>query len=174
MNARCPRFPATWRRMWRCLLLVPMGAALLGLPPCSGATAVVTMTTTPSTDNYLAYRVTLVSVDLLTSSGGSELTILPASTIVDFATLTNLDEVLGATKIPRGTYTSAVVTLDYTSSQIIYDNGSINGGQLAPTAVNDQPLGVGQITVTLDPNNKFGVASNGPAVLAMNFKLVAS
>src|SRR6202453_660237 len=135
MNAPCPRFLATMRRMWRCLLLVPMGAALIALAACNGATAVVTMTTTPSTDNYLAYRVTLVSVDLMTSSGGSELTILPASTIVDFATLTNLDEVLGAAKIPRGTYTSAVVTLDYTSSQIIYDNGSINGGQLAPTAV---------------------------------------
>ena len=162
------------RRMWRCLLLVPMGAALLGLAACNGATAVVTMTTTPSTDNYLAYRVTLVSVDLLTSSGGSELTILPASTIVDFATLTNLDEVLGATKIPRGTYTSAVVTLDYTSSQIILDNGSINGVQLAPIDVNDQPLGVVQITVTLDPNNTFGVAAKGQALLAMNFNMGAS
>jgi hypothetical protein len=160
--------------MWRCLLLVPMGAALLGLAACSGATAVVTMTTTPSTDNYLAYRVTLVSVDLMTSSGGSELTILPASTIVDFATLTNLDEVLGATSIPRGTYTSAVVTLDYTSSQIIFDNGSIDGVQLAPIDVNDQPLGVVQITVTLDPNNTFGVASKGQALLAMNFNMGAS
>jgi hypothetical protein len=174
MNAPCPRFLATVRRMWRCLLLVPMGAALLGLAACSGATAVVTMTTTPSTDNYLAYRVTLVSVDLMTSSGGSELTILPASTIVDFATLTNLDEVLGATSIPRGTYTSAVVTLDYTSSQIIFDNGSIDGVQLAPIDVNDQPLGVVQITVTLDPNNTFGVASKGQALLAMNFNMGAS
>jgi hypothetical protein len=174
MNAPCSRLLATARRMWRCLLLVPMGAALLGLAACNGATAVVTMTSTPSTDNYLAYRVTLVSVDLLTSSGGSELTILPASTIVDFATLTNLDQVLGAAKIPRGTYTSAVVTLDYTSSQIIYDNGSINGVQLAPIDVNDQPLGVVQITVTLDPNNTFGVASKGQALLAMNFNMGAS
>jgi hypothetical protein len=174
MNAPCSRLLATVHRMWRRLLLVPMGAALLGLAACSGATAVVTMTSTPSTDNYLAYRVTLVSVDLLTSSGGSELTILPASTIVDFATLTNLDEVLGATKIPRGTYTSAVVTLDYTSSQIIYDNGSINGVQLVPIDVNDQPLGVVQITVTLDPNNTFGVASKGQALLAMNFNMGAS
>ena len=174
MNAPRSRLLATVHRMWRRLLLVSMGAALLGLAACNGATAVVTMTSTPSTDNYLAYRVTLVSVDLLTSSGGSELTILPASTIVDFATLTNLDEVLGATKIPRGTYTSAVVTLDYTSSQIIYDNGSVNGVQLVPIDVNDQPLGVVQITVTLDPNNSFGVASKGQALLAMNFNMGAS
>jgi hypothetical protein len=174
MNAPCSRLLATVYRMWLRLLLVPMGAALLGLAACNGATAVVTMTSTPSTDNYLAYRVTLVSVDLLTSSGGSELAILPASTIVDFATLTNLDEVLGATKIPKGTYTSAVVTLDYTSSQIIFDNGSINGVQLVPIDVNDQPLGVAQITVTLDPNNTFGVASKGQALLAMNFNIGAS
>jgi hypothetical protein len=174
MNAPRSRLLATVHRMWRRLFLVLMGAGLLGLAACNGATAVVTMTSTPSTDNYLAYRVTLVSVDLLTSSGGSELTILPASTIVDFATLTNLDEVLGATKIPRGTYTSAVVTLDYTSSQIIYDNGSVNGVQLVPIDVNDQPLGVVQITVTLDPNNTFGVASKGQALLAMNFNMGAS
>jgi hypothetical protein len=40
--------------------------------------------------------------------------------------------------------------------------------------VNDQPLGVVQITVTLDPSNTFGVASKGQGLLAMNFNMAAS
>jgi hypothetical protein len=155
------------------MFLAPLGAALLALAACNG-TAVVTMTSTASTDNYLAYRVELVSVQLLTANGGSSLTVLPASTIVDFATLTNMDEVLGAAQVSKGTYASAVITLDYSSAQIIYDNGSLNGVSLTPVNVDGQTLGVVQITVTLDPNNSFSVAAKGASLLAMNFNMAAS
>jgi hypothetical protein len=173
MNAACSSILSTVRRSWRSVFLAPLGAALLALAACNG-TAVVTMTSTASTDNFLAYRVELVSVQLMTANGGSSLTILPASTIVDFATLTNMDEVLGAAQISKGTYTSAVVTLDYSSAQIIYDNGSLNGVSLTPVNAQGQPLGVYQITVTLDPNNSFSVAPKGASLLAMNFNLAAS
>ncbi len=173
MNAACSNFLSTVRRGWRSVFLAPLGAALLALAACNG-TAVVTMTSTASTDNFLAYRVELVSVQLQTASGGSSLTILPASTIVDFATLTNMDEVLGAAQISKGTYTSAVVTLDFSSAQIIYDNGSLNGVSLTPVNANGQTLGLYQITVTLDPNDSFSVAPKGASLLAINFNLAAS
>jgi hypothetical protein len=173
MNAACSSLLSTVRRSWRSMFLAPLGAALLALAACNG-TAVVTMTSTPSTDNYLAYRVELVSVQLLTANGGSSLTVLPASTIVDFATLTNMDEVLGAAQVSKGTYTSAVITLDYSSSQIIYDNGSLNGVSLTPVNAEGQTLGAMQITVTLDPNNSFSVASKGASLLAMDFNMAAS
>jgi hypothetical protein len=173
MNAACSSLLSIVRRSWRSVFLAPLGAALLALAACNG-TAVVTMTSTASTDNFLAYRVELVSVQLQTANGGSSLTVLPASTIVDFATLTNMDEVLGAAQVSKGTYTSAVVTLDYGSAQIIYDNGSLNGVSLTPVNANGQTLGLVQITVTLDPNNSFSVASKGASLLAMDFNLAAS
>jgi hypothetical protein len=173
MNPACSNLLSTMRRAWRSLFLAPLGAGLLALAACNG-TAVVTMTSTASTDNFLAYRVELVSVQLLTANGGSSLTVLPASTIVDFATLTNMDEVLGAAQISKGTYTSAVITLDYSSSQIIYDNGSLNGVSLTPVNAEGQTLGAMQITVTLDPNNSFSVASKGASLLAMDFNMAAS
>jgi len=74
-------------------------------------TAVVTMTSTASTDNFLAYRVGLVTVQLQASSGNSGLTVLPAGTSVDFATLTEVGEVLGAASVTKGTYTGALITL---------------------------------------------------------------
>lgn len=173
MNAACSSLLSIVRRRWRSMFLAPLGAALLALAACNG-TAVVTMTSTPSTDNYLAYRVELVSVQLITANGGSSLTVLPASTIVDFATLTNMDEVLGAAQISKGTYTSAVITLDYSSSQIIYDNGSLSGVSLTPVNAEGQTLGAMQITVTLDPNNSFSVASKGASLLAIDFNMAAS
>jgi hypothetical protein len=173
MNAVCSSLLSTVRRRRRSLFLAPLGAALLALAACNG-TAVVTMTSTASTDNFLAYRVGLVSVQLQTANGSSSLTVLPASTLVDFATLTNVDEVLGAAQVSRGTYTSAVITLDYSSAQIIYDNGSLNGVSLTPVNAEGQHLGAMQITVTLDPNNSFSVASKGASLLAMNFNMAAS
>jgi hypothetical protein len=173
MNASCSNLFSTMRGALGRVRAAGLSAALLALAACNG-TAVVTMTSTASTDNFLAYRVGLVSVLLQKSGGTSGLTILPASTIVDFATLTNMDEVLGAAQVSKGTYTSAVITLDYGSAQIIYDNGSLDGVSLTPVNVNGQTLGVVQITVTLDPNNSFSIARKGASLLAMDFNMAAS
>ena len=155
------------------MLAAPLGAALLLLAACSG-TAVVTITSTASTDNFLAYRVGLVAVQLQGSSGNSGLTVLPASTTVDFATLTEVSEVLGATSVTKGTYTSALITLDYSAAQIVYDDGSVNGVTLTPLGANGQALGQVQIKLTLDPSDPFRVASKGASQLALAFNLAAS
>jgi hypothetical protein len=170
MNASQPLFLCTPRALWGKVLVA---AALMTLAACNG-TAVVTMTSTASPDNFLAYRVALVSVQLQTSGGGTGLTVLPASTIVDFATLTNLSEVLGATPISKGNYTSVLITLDYSAAQIVYDNGSVDGVTLTPVGANAQALGQVQLTVTLDPSDSFSVSSKGTSLLALDFNLAAS
>jgi hypothetical protein len=153
--------------------VAPLGAALLALAGCSG-TAVVTMTSTASQDTFLAYRVGLVSVQLQASSGKSGLTVLPASTTVDFATLTDLSEVLGAAAVAKGSYTSALITLDYSSAQIVYDDGSVNGVTLTPVGASGQALSQVQLTVSLDPNGSFSVSSQGASQLALDFNMAAS
>jgi hypothetical protein len=161
------------RGAWRGVLAVPLGAALLAVAACNG-TAVVTMTSTASQDGFLAYRVGLVSVQLDASNGKSGLKVLPASTTVDFATLTDVSEVLGATAVAKGSYKSALITLDYTSAQIVYDNGTLNGVTLTPVGVNGQVLGQIQLTVNLDPSDSFSVSSNRASQLALDFNLAAS
>jgi hypothetical protein len=152
-------------------------AALLsiasGLAACNG-TAVVTMTSTASQDNFLAYRVGLVSLQLQSSSGKSELKILPASTTVDFAALTNLSEVLGAAAVTKGSYQSVLITLDYSAAQIVYDDGSFDGVLLTPVGKNGQAVGQIQLKVNLDPGNSFSVASKGASQLALGLNLAAS
>ena len=159
------------------ILRIRVLAALLaiasGLAACNG-TAVVTMTSTASQDTFLAYRVGLVSVQLQSSSGKSGLKILPAGTTVDFAALTNLSEVLGAAAATKGSYQSVLVTLDYTSAQIVYDDGSLDGVALTPVGTNGRAVGQIQLTVKLDPNYAFSISSKGASQLALGFNLAAS
>jgi hypothetical protein len=161
------------RGRWSRLLAAPLSLALVASAACNG-TAVVTVTATPSTDTFIAYRVALDSVLLQTSDGKKALKILPAGTTLDFATLLNLSEVLGIPTAAKGTYTSAVITLDYSAAQIIYDDGSLDGLQLSPVNANGQALGQIAVTATLDPSNPLKVAAKQSAQLALNFNLAAT
>jgi hypothetical protein len=163
-------FPSGVRRT---PLAVPLGLALAALAACNG-TAVVTMTSTASTDNFLAYRVGLVSVQMQSGGGKSGLSILPASTTVDLAKLTDVSEVLGAPGVSKGNFTRALITLDYSSAQIVYDNGSLNGVPLAAVGANGRLLGQVQVTVTLDPSAPLAVSSRGVSQLSLDFNLAAS
>jgi hypothetical protein len=152
-----------------------LGLAVLALAACNG-TAVVTLTSTPSQNDFLAYRVSLVSVDLQQSGGttAAGLSVLPASTTVDLASLTNLTEVVGSAALSKGTYTSAVVTLDYTSAQIVYDDGSVDGVALTPVDSNGKAVTQVKLTVTLDPSDNFSVVQRGASQLALDLDLGAS
>ena len=150
-----------------------LALALLALAACNG-TAVVTMTSTASQDSFLAYRVELVSVALQSAGGKSGLSILPAGTTVDFAALTNLSEVLGAAAATKGSYQSVLVTLDYSSARIVYDDGSLDGVVLTPVGIDGRAAGHIQLTVKLDPSAAFSLSSKGASQLALDFNLAAS
>jgi len=163
---------ATPRR--RLGLLAPLGALLLAaLAGCNG-TAVVTLTSTASTDAFLAYRVKLVSIELQTGSGKTASGALPNSTTVDLARLTNLSEVVGAAGVNTGNYARAVVTVDYSSAQIIYDNGTPDGIALTPLGPNGQALGQVAMTLYLDPSNQLGITRASTGRLSLDFNLAAS
>jgi hypothetical protein len=170
MNPSRSTLHSSMRGAWGRLRLTPAVCVLLALAACNG-TAVVTLTSTPSQDNFLAYRVGLVSVQL---EGKSALKILPSSTTVDLTTLTDASEVLGAAAVSKGDYKSALVTLDYSAAQIVYDDGSLDGVALTPVGANGQALGQIQLTVNLDPSDSFSVTSKGSSRLALNFNLAAS
>jgi hypothetical protein len=173
MNSRGWFVSAMLRKLRR-RIAAPLTAMLFaGVAACNG-TAVVTLTATASTDTFLTYRVGLVSVELQTSSGSSAVKILPTSTTVDLANLVNLSEVLGAATVAKSTYTAAIVTVDYSSAAIVFDNGTLNGVTLTPVGTNGQALGQVQLTLTLDPNDKLSVATNKISRLALDFKLAAS
>jgi hypothetical protein len=155
------------------LLALPMGAALLIMTACSGS-AVVTLTATPSSDPFIIYQVGLASVQLTKSGNKAGLVILPAETTVDFTKLFNLSEVLGAPGVPKGTYTSALITLDYSAAAILYDDGSLDGVALAPVDAKGNAVTTVTVAVTLDPADPFRSAAKQVSLVALNFNLAAS
>jgi hypothetical protein len=146
---------------------------LAALAACNGS-AVVTLTATPSTDNYLAYRVGLASIQLQTSNGRTAGAVLPKGTTVDLARLTNLSEVVGAASLAAGNYSEALITLDYSSAEIIYDNNTANGLALTPLNASGQAAGQVTLLLYLDPSNQLGVVRGSSARLSLAFNLAAS
>jgi hypothetical protein len=155
------------------LFALPLMLALLAIAACSGST-VVTLTATPSSDPFIAYRVGVASIQLRTSSGKPSLMILPAATTVDFTKVTDLSEVLGSPTVPKGTYAGAEITLDYSTAQIIYDDGSLDGVALAPVDASGKALGLARVIVTVDPADPLRSAAKQANRLSLNFNLAAS
>jgi hypothetical protein len=146
---------------------------LLALAACNG-TAVVTLTSTPSTDTFLAYRVNLVSVQLQTKSGRNSANALPSSTTVDLARLTNLADMVGAVGVAQGNFSQVAVTLDYSSAQIIYDDGTPDGVVLTPLGPSGQAVHQVTMTLYLDPSNQLSILRKGSGHLSLEFNLAAS
>jgi hypothetical protein len=155
------------------LFMLPLMPALLSIAACSGST-VVTLTATPSSDSFIAYRVGVASIQLRTSSGKPSLMILPAETTVDFTKITDLSEVLGSPTVPKGTYAGAEITLDYSTAQIIYDDGSLDGVALAPVDASGKALGLARVVVMVDPADQLISAAKQANRLSLNFNLAAS
>src|ERR1700688_2978658 len=174
MNSFCAYFVTPMSPALRHWVIAPLAAvALLVLAACNG-TAVVTLTATASTDTFLAYRVGLVSVELQTSNGNTTTKALPASTTVDLVKLVNLSEVLGSTTVAKANYTTAIITVDYSSAEIVYDDGTAHGLALTPVGTSGQALGQVTLALTLDPANDLSVSTNKVSRLALDFKLAAS
>jgi hypothetical protein len=161
------------RRLISRLLAVPLIPVLLAIAACGG-NAVVTLTATPSSDPFITYRVGLTSIRLQTSGGKSGAVVLPTATMVDFTKLFDLTEVVGAPPVTKGTYTDALITLDYSNAIIIYDDGSLDGVALTPLNAKGGALGEVSVQVTLDPSDPLLSAPKQVGLMALNFDLAAS
>jgi hypothetical protein len=161
------------RRLISRLLAVPLIAVLLAIAACGGS-AVVTLTATPSSDAFITYRVGLTSIQLQKSGGKTGAMVLPTATMVDFTKLFDLTEVVGAPSVAKGTYSEALITLDYSSAVIIYDDGSLDGVALTPLDANGRVLSQVSVQVKLDPSDPLLSAPKQVGLMALDFNLAAS
>ncbi len=133
-----------------------------------------TLTAEPS--DFTTYIVTVDSVTL-TGKNVGVITALSTPEIVDFTQLNNVAELYAGASIPNDTYTSATITLDYTSAVI---GVMVNGKPVQANVVDTTGLGVTTISVTVnfDPNNPLIItptyASTSALRLSLDFNLAAS
>ena len=144
--------------------------------PCTSGcgTALVSLTDAPG--DFVSYIVTVDSLTL-TRTDGTVVQTVPTTSQVDFAQLVNLSEVLSAQQLPPGTYTSAQLTLDYSTADIVVSTASGNvtvpGADLINGATNS-PISA-PITVTLSFGSAPLVITDGTVSnLALDFNLAAS
>ena len=139
----------------------------------------VAWTTLGLTDDpgqFTSYIVTVDSVVLVGQNNGDVGAIEVPETL-DFTKLTNLSELWATASLPVDTYTSAIITLDYTSAQI---SVMVNGAPVAATIVD--PTGVVPTVVTinvnLDPKNLLTLlptfATSNALRLHLNYDMSAS
>jgi len=135
-----------------------------------------TLSLTDDAGQFTSYLVTIDSVVLVGRLNGS-VTAVAVPESVDFTKLQNLSELWATASLPVDTYTSAIITLDYTSAQI---SVLVNGAPVRATFVD--PSGVVPttiaVTVSLDTNNLLTLlptfATSNALRVALNLDLAAS
>ncbi len=98
----------------------------------------------------MTYRVKLLSIELQNSSGSTTQQTLGTSTQVDLVQLENVSEIVSAATVNHGSYSKAVVTLDYTDALIVADDGSPTGVELKAVGPGGAALGPVALTLQLD------------------------
>jgi hypothetical protein len=139
----------------------------------------VAWTTLAASDDrgqFTSYLVTVDSVVLVGKLNGAISAIAVPET-VDFTKLTNLSELWATASLPVDTYTSAIITLDYTSAQI---SVMVNGAPVKVSIVD--PSGVVPttvaVTVNFDTANQLilqpTLDTSNALRLAINYDITAS
>jgi sulfur transfer complex TusBCD TusB component (DsrH family) len=170
-----PRFARTFTSAFLCAAAVfAAGCHHNNLDSGYGVAWITLSDTTP--DGYTTYTVNVDSVTL-TGQVYGVITALATPETVDFTKLDNIAELYSSASIPNDTYTSAIITLDYTSANI---SVMVNGVPTKATVVDTTGAAVTTqtINVTLDPKNPLVIvptlSSSSAQRLAINFDLAAS
>jgi hypothetical protein len=133
-----------------------------------------TITDEPS--QFASYTVQIDSV-VLTGVANGQVTVLDIPETVDFTKITNVAELWGGASVPNDTYTSAIITMDYTSANIAL---LVNGAPVLAKVVDSTGAAVTTISVVVnfDPTNQPTIiptyATTSGIRLAIDFDLAAS
>jgi hypothetical protein len=135
-----------------------------------------TLATTDDSGQFTSYIVTVDSVVLVGKLNGA-ISAIAVPELVDFTKLTNLSELWATASVPVDTYTSAVITIDYTNAQIsVMQNGApVKVNVVDPSGVTPSTVAV---SVNFDPANQLTLqptfATSNALRLAINYDMTAS
>ncbi len=162
--------------MFLCALVFSLGLAGCHRNGLTSGYGIGWFTVTDEPANFASYIVNIDSV-VLTGVANGAVSVVTIPETVDFTKLKDVSELWSAASVPTDTYTSATITLDYTSAQI---SVIVNGAPQQATVVDSTGAAVTTISVvvTLDPVNKAYViptyATTAGIRFALDFDLAAS
>ena len=113
-------------------------------------------------------------IDSITFSGANGIYATPLVTpeTVDLVTTANVGELVAAPAVPSGTYTSATLTLDYTSAAIWVADDDV-AVLATPQAPGGTALSSATVTITFDPAHPLVITQGQSTRVAINLDLDA-
>jgi hypothetical protein len=164
------------------LRVMACGAAAL-LAACSTShpappgTPVVTMSNLTNSGDFISYIININAIEL-TRSDGSIVRALATRVTADLALLNSGTELVAAPAVPEGTYTSALIALDWTlgsgTTQPLWLN--VHGQPLEAVPINVSGTGMttASVIVTFDPSHPLVIKHNQSVRLKVEVDLLAS
>ncbi|MEO8464298.1 MAG: hypothetical protein ABI640_03080 [Gammaproteobacteria bacterium] len=140
---------------------------------CSGSSCGTLMVgVTDAEGDFLNYSVDVQSVTLQRQNGAT-VELLPATTRIDFAQLTDLSDLLAASTLAGGDFLGGTIRVDYSTAEVFVE---VAGQSVKANVVdsNGQALGVTELTVQLSNRNHLVVTPARVSFLTLDFDLAAS
>ena len=140
---------------------------------CSGSSCGTLMVgVTDAEGDFLNYSVDVLSVTLERQNGAT-VEMLPATTRVDFAQLTDLSDLLAVSALAPGDFVGGTIRVDYSTAEVFVE---VAGQSVKANVVdaNGQALGVTDLTVHLSNRNHLVVTPARVSFLTLDFDLAAS
>lgn len=133
----------------------------------------VMISLTDAEGDFLSYRVDVTSITM-THRNGSQVSVLPESTQIDFAQYVDTSELLSIASVPYGAYEAAAITLDFSDAQIVVQDEA--GELMTAEPVDESGVALGEVTVSLaiNDNSAFVVGRGLLPHITLDFDLDAS
>jgi len=138
----------------------------------TASTGTLLISVTDADGIFVSYSVDVLSVTLQRRGGGT-VDVLPASTRIDFAQLTDLSDLLSVATLAPGDIVGGKIRLDYGNAEIFVEQ---NGQVVRANAIgaNGTPLGIVELDVQLAERDHLVITRGRAALLALDFDLAAS
>lgn len=149
------------------------GGSTTPQPDPIAESGVISIVFTDAEGDFVTYAVDVTSL-LLEKTNGDTVETVPLSTRIDFAELTDVSEFLTIATVPAGIYASAVLTMDFTTADVVVQDANGDGIGADVVGEDGNPLGVLQVRLNLTTSDVIRISPNVPAAFSLDFDLDAS
>ena len=141
-------------------------------PPATADAGTLLISVTDADGDFVGYSVDVLSVTLQRRGGGT-VEVLPATTRIDFAQLTELSDLLAVATLAPGDIVGGKIRLDYGTAEVFVESG----GEVVRASVvgaNGAPLGITELDIELSAREHLVITRGRAALLSLDFDLAAS
>jgi hypothetical protein len=170
-------FRSSWMIMLAAVSLAGCGgsggsAPVANQPAPTADTGTLLVSVTDADGDFVGYSVDVLSVTLQRRGGGT-VEVLPATTRIDFAQLTDLADLLAVATLAPGDIVGGKIRLDYGNAEVFVESGG-NVVRANVVGENGAPLGVEELEIELAARDHLVITRGRAALLALDFDLAAS